>query len=161
MGQLYTAKDFIEFTKINQETLTQWLRGYVVPDVKAERSGTPNKYEAATICQIVLFKNLLTLGFSRKQASIISFHKAVKDIFRHIINFYTVKNVLSDNHVREQPLFQLAHIEYKDGKQDFAFLPDQDSFSQLHEKAVKADRVIIFNLTEIVKNVLHGLKVLK
>ena len=157
--ELYTASKFREIVGISQDLLSQWLRGYVEPDERSDRSGVPHKYSASTICQIVFFKDLLNHGYRRERASAISFSKGVKKLFEEIIKSKTILNAmtLSGDYVGPLPVIQFAIIQYKNNEDDYELIADALDFKVLYNKATKADCINIYNITGIALKVLKGL----
>lgn len=93
MGRLYDAGYVLEITGISRSLFNQWIyRGLVIPDVLADGAGTRNRFEAATICQIEVFKRLNSARLSRKQSSKFAFRKNIKDFIREIFRRGSVED---------------------------------------------------------------------
>lgn len=79
---LYQAGVVRKVVGISQNLLSQWQdRHHVKPSHPASGQGTRNLYSIENICQIMLFKELNRVGFSRSESSILAFTEKTQEAF--------------------------------------------------------------------------------
>jgi hypothetical protein len=139
--ELYTIKAVTEIAGIDKELLSQWLkRGQVVPDRKAEGTGTRNLFSGATICKILLFKELCeSANINRKRASALVFSDGFKNLFEYYLNLPL--NTLSPEH-NTPPVFSLA-IFGEDTDLEIELIVSEEKFHALYRKVMTMKTRII------------------
>jgi hypothetical protein len=79
---LYQAAVVRKVVGVSQNLLSQWQdRRHVKPSHPATGQGTRNLYSIENICQIMLFKELNGVGFSRSESSILAFTEMTEEAF--------------------------------------------------------------------------------
>ena len=148
--RLYTAKAVTAIAGIDKELLSQWIkRGQVVPDRKAQGSGTRNFFSAAGICKILLFKELCeSVNINRKKASTLVFSDGFTNLFEYYLNL--PPNVLRPEH-QPFPLFSLA-LFGEDTDLEIELIASEEKFQDLYRK-VMTMRTRIIPLYRIVLHV--------
>jgi len=139
--ELYTVKAAIDIAGIDKELLSQWIkRGQVVPDSKAEGTGTRNLFSGASICKILLFKELCeSVNINRNKASSVVFSDGFKNLFEYYLNLPLNALIPEDE---PPPLFSLA-IFGEAPDFEIELIASEEKFQTLYKKVMTMKTRII------------------
>jgi len=139
--ELYTVKAATEIAGIDKELLSQWIkRGQVIPDRKAEGTGTRNLFSGASICKILLFKEMCeSMNINRKKASSLVFSDGFTNLFEYYLNLPL--NALTPED-KPPPLFSLA-IFGDANDLEIELVASEEKFQTLYKKVMTRKTSII------------------